>query len=70
MKKQLKKADGLATIIITVVLVILAVLIIPTFRNLQKTNTQNTKQIDTTMTNRLTTDLELSNGKAGYDYIE
>lgn len=68
MKKNLKKGDGLATVIIGIVFIVLVLLIVPAFKGLQKSGTQQSKGIAITNENLTTQALTDAAGMAGFGY--
>lgn len=65
-KKFSRKGDGLSSIIITIVFIIIVILVVPAFRGMQKDNTSSTKALSGTTMNF--TDSGVTDAsKAGYN---
>ena len=67
MKKMFnRKGDALSSIIITIVFIIIALIMVPAFRGMQKDNTSSTGAISNSHINFVNEGLNDAGGAAGY----
>lgn len=69
MKKFLKKGDGLATVVITIVLVVIALLVVPALKAYQANSSSGLETEATTQGTIINEAMSISSGDAGYSQI-